>query len=162
MKTFYGNRRAKFPNIFATVACAACPNGTVRITRCHVCNRRSGRESRPIQTFSGFGAVASRKPRPENFIDTSILKFATFPGENNASALVFELARAGLLEAWASPAMLEEYAHVLSNQPDFVAEIAESCRLCHLLTELRTPHGWSWRFAGLGTFAASLRQTGRS
>jgi GNAT superfamily N-acetyltransferase len=33
-------------------------------------------------------------------LDTCILKLATFPGENNASALIFELARAGLIEAW--------------------------------------------------------------
>lgn len=70
-------------------------------------------------------------------LDTCILKLATFPGENNASALIFELARAGLIEAWASPAMLEEYADVLGDRPDFVAEIAEKCQLCHPLTELR-------------------------
>ena len=69
-------------------------------------------------------------------LDTCILKLATFPSENNASALIFELVRAGLIEAWASPAMLEEYADVLGDLPDFVAEITESCRLCHPLTEL--------------------------
>jgi predicted nucleic acid-binding protein len=69
-------------------------------------------------------------------LDTCILKLATFPGENNASALIFELARSGLLEAWASPAILEEYGDVLSDQPDFVAEIVESCRVCYPLTEL--------------------------
>jgi predicted nucleic acid-binding protein len=70
-------------------------------------------------------------------LDTCILKLATFPKENNASALIFELARAGLIEAWASPAMLEEYADVLGDRPDFVAEIVEACRVCHPLTELR-------------------------
>ena len=69
-------------------------------------------------------------------LDTCILKLATFPGENNASALIFELARVGLIEAWVSPAILEEYADVLGDQPDFVAEIVESCRVCHPLTEL--------------------------
>lgn len=69
-------------------------------------------------------------------LDTCILKLATFPGENNASALIFELARTGLMEAWASPAILEEYADVLSDRPDFVAEIVETCRFCHPLTEL--------------------------
>jgi predicted nucleic acid-binding protein len=64
------------------------------------------------------------------------LKLATFPGEHNASALVFELARAGLIEAWVSPAILEEYADVLGDQPEFIAEIVESCRVCHPLTEL--------------------------
>jgi predicted nucleic acid-binding protein len=70
-------------------------------------------------------------------LDTCILKLATFPSENNAAALIFELARASLIEAWASPAMLEEYADVLGEHPDFVAEITGSCRLCHPLTELR-------------------------
>ncbi|MGO8678120.1 MAG: putative toxin-antitoxin system toxin component, PIN family [Limisphaerales bacterium] len=70
-------------------------------------------------------------------LDTCVLKLATFPSENNASALVFQLARAGLAEAWASPAMLEEYADVLADRPDFVAEIVENCRICHPLTELR-------------------------
>ena len=69
-------------------------------------------------------------------LDTCILKLATFPGENNASALIFELARAGLVEAWVSPAILEEYADVLGDRPEFVAEIVDSCRVCHPLTEL--------------------------
>jgi hypothetical protein len=69
-------------------------------------------------------------------LDTCILKLATFPGENNASALIFELARAGLIEAWVSPAIFEEYADVLGDHPGFVAEIVESCRECHPLTEL--------------------------
>jgi predicted nucleic acid-binding protein len=48
-------------------------------------------------------------------LDTCILKLATFPAQNNASALVFELARRGLIEAWVSPAILEEYADVLGD-----------------------------------------------
>lgn len=70
-------------------------------------------------------------------LDTCILKLATFPGENNASALIFELARTGLVEPWASPAILEEYADVLGDRPDFVADIVECCRVCYPLTELR-------------------------
>jgi predicted nucleic acid-binding protein len=70
-------------------------------------------------------------------LDTCILKLATLPAQNNASALVFELARRGLIEAWTSPAILEEYADVLGDDPDFLAEIVESCRLCHPITELR-------------------------
>jgi len=69
-------------------------------------------------------------------LDICILKLATFPGDNNASALIFELARSGLLEAWASPAILEEYGDVLSDHPDFVAEVVDSCRVCYPLTEL--------------------------
>jgi predicted nucleic acid-binding protein len=56
-------------------------------------------------------------------LDTCILKLATFPRQNNASALVFELALSGLIEAWASPSILEEYADVLGDRPDFVAEL---------------------------------------
>jgi predicted nucleic acid-binding protein len=70
-------------------------------------------------------------------LDTYILKLATFPRQKNAAALVFELSRAGLIEVWASPAILQEYADVLGDRPDFVAEIVQSCRLCHPLTELR-------------------------
>jgi predicted nucleic acid-binding protein len=70
-------------------------------------------------------------------LDTCILKLATFPARDNISALVFELARSGLIEAWASPAILEEYGDVLGDDPDFVAEIVESCRVCYPLTELR-------------------------
>jgi len=60
--------------------------------------------------------------------DSCILKLATFHRENNASALIFELARAG---------MLDEYADVLGDRPDFIAEVTETCRVCHPLTELR-------------------------
>jgi hypothetical protein len=51
-------------------------------------------------------------------LDTCILKLATFPGESNASALIFALTRSGLVEAWASPAILEEYADVLAAGPE--------------------------------------------
>ena len=69
-------------------------------------------------------------------LDTCILKLATFPAENNASAVIYELARAGLIEAWVSPAILEEYADVLADHPEFVAEIVESFPVCYPLTEL--------------------------
>ena len=68
-------------------------------------------------------------------LDTCILKLATFPIENNASALIYELSRAGLIEAWGSPAILEEYADVLGDYPEFVAEIVESFPVCYPLTE---------------------------
>jgi len=57
-------------------------------------------------------------------LDTCILKLATFPGENNASALIFELAHADLIEAWVSAAILEEYADVLGDHPEFVVEMS--------------------------------------
>ena len=69
-------------------------------------------------------------------LDTCILKLATFPADNNASALVYELARTGLIEAWVSPAILEEYADVLGGHPEFVAEIVEGFSVCYPLTEL--------------------------
>lgn len=69
-------------------------------------------------------------------LDTCILKLATFPGENNPSALIFELVRGGLIDAWVSPAILEEYAVVLGDHPDFVAEIVQTCSVYHPLTEL--------------------------
>jgi predicted nucleic acid-binding protein len=69
-------------------------------------------------------------------LDTCILKLATFPADNNASALIYELARAGLIEAWVTPAILEEYADVLGDHPEFVAEIVESLPVCYPLTEL--------------------------
>jgi hypothetical protein len=63
-------------------------------------------------------------------LDTCILKLATFPAENNGSALIYELARADLIQAWVTPAILEEYGDVLSDHPEFVAEIVESFRVC--------------------------------
>ncbi|MBI5686211.1 MAG: PIN domain-containing protein [Verrucomicrobia bacterium] len=69
-------------------------------------------------------------------LDTCILKLATLPSKDNAAALVFELARSGLVEMWASPAILDEYADVLGDRPDFVAEIVEACQVCHPLMEL--------------------------
>lgn len=69
-------------------------------------------------------------------LDTCILKLATFPADNNPSALIYELARAGLIEAWVSPAILEEYADVLGDHPEFVAEIVQTFPVCYPLTEL--------------------------
>lgn len=69
-------------------------------------------------------------------LDTCVLKLATFSRPDNAAALIFELAHAGLFEIWTSPAMLEEYADVLGDDPDYVAEVIGLCQLCHPLTEL--------------------------
>jgi predicted nucleic acid-binding protein len=69
-------------------------------------------------------------------LDTCILKLATFQADNNASAVIYELARAGLIEAWVSPAILEEYADVLGDDPELVADIVESFPVCYPLTEL--------------------------
>jgi len=69
-------------------------------------------------------------------LDTCILKLATFTRADNASALIYELARTGAIEAWASPAIFEEYAEVLGDRPDFVAEIVALCQCAYPLTEL--------------------------
>ena len=69
-------------------------------------------------------------------LDTCILKLANFPADNNASALIYELAHTGLIEAWVTPAILEEDAGVLGDHPEFVAEIVESFAVCYPLTEL--------------------------
>jgi hypothetical protein len=50
-------------------------------------------------------------------LDMCILKLATFPAENNASTLIFELARAGLIEAWVSPAILVDHAEIVESSP---------------------------------------------
>ncbi|PYR14358.1 MAG: hypothetical protein DMG00_03830 [Acidobacteria bacterium] len=70
------------------------------------------RSSKPSDAHGRCGAPG---PTLRVVLDTCILKLATFPAENNASALIYELASAGLIEAWASPAMLEEYADVLAT-----------------------------------------------
>ena len=69
-------------------------------------------------------------------LDTCILKLATFPSENNASAAIYELAHSGLIEAWVTPAILEEYSDVLGEHPELVAEVVESFLPCYPLTEL--------------------------
>ena len=70
-------------------------------------------------------------------LDTCILKLATFTRADNASALIYELARAGAIEAWASPAIFEEYAEVLGDRPEFLSEIVALCHIAYPLTELR-------------------------
>lgn len=69
-------------------------------------------------------------------LDTCVLKLATLPTPVNPAALIVELSLAGLLECWASPAMIEEYTEVLHDHPDFLARVAECLRPCYPLTEL--------------------------
>ncbi len=71
---------------------------------------------------------------------TCILKLATFPQENNPSALVVELGLRRLYEWWASPAILEEYVDVLSDEPEFLAEMTEKIQICYPLTTLSVIH----------------------
>ena len=69
-------------------------------------------------------------------LDTCILKLATFPVENNASAAIYELVHAGLIESWVTPAILEEYSDVVGEYPELVAEVVGSFLPCYPLTEL--------------------------
>jgi len=69
-------------------------------------------------------------------LDTCILKLATFTAADNPSALIVELGLQGLVELWASPAMLEEYADVLTNEPNFLAEMSRCLQVCFPLTTL--------------------------
>ena len=41
-----------------------------------------------------------------------------------------------MIEAWVSPAILEAYADVLGDHPEFVAEIVDNFPVCYPLTEL--------------------------
>ena len=65
-----------------------------------------------------------------------MLKLATFSSADNAAALIYQLVQTGLIEAWVSPAMLDEYDDVLDDHPDLLAEISGLCCFCHPLTEL--------------------------
>jgi len=69
-------------------------------------------------------------------LDTCILKLATLPNPINPSALIVELFLAGDLEAWASPAMIEEYQEVLAGTPELLQRILSELELCYPLTEL--------------------------
>ena len=46
-------------------------------------------------------------------LDTCVLKLATLPGAKNYAALIVDLVLRGRLEAFVSPAILEEYGDVL-------------------------------------------------
>ena len=69
-------------------------------------------------------------------LDTCILKLATFPRPDNPAAMIVELALRGIIEVWASPAMLDEYVEVLGADADFFAELTKHVRLCFPLTPL--------------------------
>jgi predicted nucleic acid-binding protein len=65
------------------------------------------------------------------------LKLATLPNPVNPSALIVELALRRLLEIWVSPAMLEEYAEVLSDEAEFLAAVTEVVEIAYPLPHLR-------------------------
>ena len=69
-------------------------------------------------------------------LDTCILKLATLPTAVNPAALIVELALAGRLEPWASPAMIEEYAEVLREHEVFLQRVLQRLEICYPLTEL--------------------------
>jgi predicted nucleic acid-binding protein len=70
-------------------------------------------------------------------LDTCILKLATLPTVVNPAALIVELVLSGRMEAWASPAMIEEYAEVLREHGDILQRVAQRLEVCYPLTELQ-------------------------
>jgi len=70
-------------------------------------------------------------------LDTCILKLATLPNPDNPSGLIAGLAIRRLVDPWASPAMLEEYADVVGDHPDFLSEITAAMHMCHPVSRLR-------------------------
>ena len=71
-----------------------------------------------------IAAAASSAPCPSRSMSRA-------PSSRCSGALIYELARAALLEAWVTPAILEEYSDVLSDHPEFVAEIVENFPVCY-------------------------------
>jgi len=69
-------------------------------------------------------------------LDTCVLKLATLPNPVNPAALIVELCLAGAIQAWASPAMVEEYQEVLAGHPDLLQRAVSKLELCYPLTEL--------------------------
>jgi predicted nucleic acid-binding protein len=69
-------------------------------------------------------------------LDTCVLKLATFPRRNNPAALAATLGFRGCLEWWASPAILEEYAAVLADEPAILEQVYLCIQLCWPLTTL--------------------------
>ena len=69
-------------------------------------------------------------------LDTCVLKLATLPNPVNPAALIVELCLAGVLNAWASPAMIGEYQEVLAEHREFLQCVVSAVELCYPLTEL--------------------------
>jgi predicted nucleic acid-binding protein len=69
-------------------------------------------------------------------VDTCVFKLATFPSSDNPSALIAELALRGMVESWVSPAILDEYSRVLSQTPEFLAELLVVFETCYPITTL--------------------------
>jgi predicted nucleic acid-binding protein len=69
-------------------------------------------------------------------IDTCIVKMASFPSEDNPAALIVQMGLKGLFEWWVSPAILDEYTDVMSEDEELLAEILDCIHLCYPLTEL--------------------------
>jgi len=65
-----------------------------------------------------------------------VLKLATFPAADNPAALIVELGLRSIVEWWASPAVLEEYGYVLTDEPELLSEVFDAVELCYPLTEL--------------------------
>ena len=84
----------------------------------------------------GLARCGPPSPTLKVILDTCVLKLATFPRPDNPAALVVELGMRRLFEWWVSPAILEEYADVLSDEPEFLSEITRAVEICYPLTTL--------------------------
>jgi predicted nucleic acid-binding protein len=73
-------------------------------------------------------------------LDTCVLKLATLPARVNPSAMIVELVLSRRLEAWASPAMIEEYTEVLREQAEILERVVQRLEVCYPLTELEVIH----------------------
>lgn len=69
-------------------------------------------------------------------LDTCVLKLATLPNDLNPAAAIVALAASGHVEAWVSPAMLEEYADVLRDEIELLALVDRCFDVCWPLLTL--------------------------
>ena len=68
------------------------------------------------------------------------MRLATFPKPDNPAALILKLGIEGLLRFWVSPAILEEYVAVLSDEPEVLGLVLEHFEVCYPLIELDYIH----------------------
>jgi hypothetical protein len=69
-------------------------------------------------------------------LDTRVVTLAAFPAERNSSALIGEFCLRRLVECWASPSIVDEYCHVVAEEPDFLAEFLAVVEICYPLAEI--------------------------
>lgn len=94
------------------------------------------RSSSSSRTAAAPWPCAEPSPTSRVVLDTWILKLATLPPAVNPPALIVELALAGRLGKWASPAVIEENAEVLREHEVFLRRVLQRLEICYPLTEL--------------------------